>query len=123
MADYDAVLNEFPLRFSCGLVGTLRTSPELPVPFYSMIHALFIVRTMEVYLAPFVNRIRFCSHSHLTLFWSLCLRSACMKKTKAKPGKDKRSRSGESEPQCDEKKLVKNERIQPILKVIVKVFS
>jgi hypothetical protein len=91
MADYDAVLNGFPLqRFSCRLVGTLRTSPELPVAFYSMIHAFFIVRTMEVYLAPFVNRIQFRFHSNPTLFWSFSLRSACMGKTKAKPGKGKR---------------------------------
>jgi hypothetical protein len=90
MADQDARLNPFPLRFSLRLVGALRTSPELPVAFYSMIHAFFIVRAMEVYLAPLVNRIRFRFHSNLTLFWSFSSRSACMDKTKAKLGKDKR---------------------------------
>jgi hypothetical protein len=76
MADYDPVLSGFPLRFSCRLVGAPRTSPELPVVFYSMIHAFFIVTAMEVYLAPFVNRIWFRFHSNLTLFWSFFLRSA-----------------------------------------------
>jgi hypothetical protein len=71
-------------------VGAFRTSPELPVAFYSMIHAFFIVRAMEVYLAPLVNRIRFRFHNNLTLFWSFSFTSACMGKTKAKFGKDKR---------------------------------
>ena len=76
VADYDAMLNRFPLRFSCRLVGAPGTSPELPVAFDSMIHARFIVRTMEVYVAPLVNRIWSCFHSNLTSCWSFSLRSA-----------------------------------------------
>ena len=94
MADDDAMLKRLPLRFSRRLMGAFSTSPELPVAFYSMIHAFFIVRAMAVYLAPFINRIRFRFHSNLALFWSFSLRSACMGKTRAKLGKDKRQRKG-----------------------------
>ena len=86
----DGVLNRFALRFSGRLVGAPGTSPELPVAFHSMIHAFFVVRAMEVYFAPFVNRIRFRFHGNLTLLGSFPFKSASGRKTKVKSVKGKK---------------------------------